>query len=195
MSDETTNYYVPKRLNNVGVLAVFDDEANQIVSALIKELNAKRQALVLYIGNELATIKTESKDEIYQYFWRLWLMLNEGEELQAVDTKLARLNRLLRIIQGKPAPKGTLPDDTVQAAREVPIESLLDQQTLSRSSYNFTALCPLHDDHSPSLRIYKEQNRAWCYVCNDGGDSIKLYMLINGCDFKTAVTELVGDVQ
>jgi hypothetical protein len=52
MSDETTNYYVPKRLNNVGVLAVFDDEANQIVSALIKELNAKRQALVLFKASQ-----------------------------------------------------------------------------------------------------------------------------------------------
>jgi DNA primase len=181
------------RLSDTEVVAIFP-EAKQIVPALIKELNSKRKALVLFIGNQLAVIKAESKDEVYRYFWRLWLMLNEGNELQEVDSKLARLNRLLRIIQGKPTPKGTLPDDMVQAAREVPIEGLLDQQTFRRSGYNFTALCPLHDDHDPSLRIYKEQNRAWCYVCNDGGDSIKLYMLMNGCDFKTAVMELAGGV-
>ena len=179
--------------SNKELLEIFP-QAKHIVLALIKELNAKRKALVLYITKELSAIKAESKDEVYRYFWRLWLMLNQGQELQEVDSKLARLNRLLRIIQGKPAPKGSLPDDMVQAAREVPVESLLDQQTFRGNGYNFTALCPLHDDHDPSLRIYKEQNRAWCYVCNDGGDSIKLYMLMNDCDFKTAVTELAGGV-
>lgn len=177
------------RLTDKELIAIFP-QAKQIVPALIKELTAKRKALVLYITNRLAAIKAESKDEVYRYFWRLWLMLNEGEELQEVDNRLARLNRQLRIIQGKPVPKGTLPDYMVQAAREIPVESLLDRQVIRRN----TALCPLHDDHNPSLHIYREQNRAWCYVCNDGGDSIKLYMLINGCDFKTAVTELVGAV-
>jgi hypothetical protein len=179
------------KLTDAEVLATFP-EAKQIVPDLIEELNDRRKELVTYIGDELTAIKAASKDEVYRHFWRLWLMLNEGEELQAVDSKLARLNRLLRIMQGKPAPKGALPDDMVQAAREVPIESLLDQQTFRGNGYNFTALCPLHDDHDPSLRIYKEQNRAWCYVCNDGGDSIKLYMLMSACDFKTAVHELAG---
>lgn len=187
-----TRNATPARLSSTELIAIFP-EAKQIVPALIKELNTKRKALVLYIGNELAAIKAESENEVYRHFWRLWLMLNEGEELQIVDSKLARLNRLLRRIKGIPAPKGTIHDDMLEAARAVPIQSLLDHR-LRRSGQNLVGLCPLHDDHNPSLRIYKEQNRAWCYVCNDGGDSIKLYMLMNGCDFKTAVTELAGGV-
>lgn len=178
------------RLTNPELIAIFP-EAKQIIAALIKELAAKCEALVLYIGNELVAIKAESKDEFYHYFWRLWLMLNEGEELQETERKLARLNRLQNVINGKPVPGGMLPDGMVAAARAVPITDILGTP-LKRSGKDYVCLCPLHDDHSPSMRVYVEQNRAWCYVCDDGGDTLRLYMLTNGFDFKTAVQELAG---
>lgn len=36
------------------------------------------------------------------------------------------------------------------------------------------ALCFMHDDHRPSLTIYKDSNTWFCYTCNKGGDVIKL---------------------
>jgi hypothetical protein len=178
------------RLTDSELIAIFP-EAKQIIAALIKELAAKCEVLVLYIGKELAAIKAESQDEFYRYFWRLWLMLNAGEELQETERKLARLKRLQNVINGKPAPRGMLPDDMVASARAVPITDILDTP-LKRSGKGYVCLCPLHDDHSPSMRVYVEQNRAWCYVCDDGGDTLRLYMLMNGFDFKTAVQELAG---
>ncbi len=179
-----------KKLTDAELFNVFPEE-KQIVPALITELGGKRKTLVLYIGRELAAIKAQSKDKFYRYFWRRWLMLNEGEELQEVDRKLAHLHRLLNQIQGKPAPKGQLPDDMVEAARTVPITDIIGE-LVRRSGKDYLCVCPLHEDHDPSMRVYVEQNRAWCYVCHDGGDSIKLHMLISGCDFKTAVRELAG---
>jgi hypothetical protein len=197
----TTNQYnlftgsnaLATRPTGAELIAIFP-EAKQIVPALIKELNARRKALVLYIGDAIALVNAESDDEIYRYFWKLWLMLNEGEELQAQDRKLLQLYRLQNIIDGKPAPIGMLPDSLIEAARAVPVTDIVGEP-MRRSGKDYLLVCPLHEDHDPSMRIYVEQNRAWCYVCNDGGDSIKLCMLINDYDFKTAVTELARGVQ
>ena len=179
------NAQAPK-LTDTELLAIFP-EAIQIILALIKELTIQRKLLIKYIAKALQDINTESEDEIYRYFWRRWLSLNEGAELQEVERKLARLRRLQNIIDGKPAPKGMLPDDMIEAARAVPITDIIGEPVRRN-----LCLCPMHEDHSPSMRVYTEQNRAWCYVCDNGGDSIQLYMLITGSDFKTAVKELAG---
>ena len=179
------NAQAPK-LTDTELLAIFP-EAIQIILALIKELTIQRKLLIKYIAKALQDINTESEDEIYRYFWRRWLSLNEGAELQEVERKLARLRRLQNIIDGKPAPKGMLPDDMIEAARAVPITDIIGEPVRRN-----LCLCPMHEDHSPSMRVYTEQNRAWCYVCDNGGDSIQLYLLITGSDFKTAVKELAG---
>lgn len=168
---------------------VFLVDAREIVSALIDELTNKRESLVQRIGDELARITAGSEDEAYRHFWRVWLMLNGGEELQEVDRKLAYQHRLQRDIDGKPAPHGTLTDELIEAARGVPITDIVGEP-----ARGCVCICPLHDDSRPSMRIYTEQNRAWCYVCNDGGDPIKLRMLMTGSDFQGAVRELAGGV-
>jgi hypothetical protein len=175
------------KLSDTEAVATFYDDAKVIVPALIKELAIQRKLLIKYIAKALQDINTESEDEIFRYFWRRWLSLNEGEELIIIERKLARLRRLQNIIDGKPAPKGMLPDDIVEAARAVPITDIIGEPVRRN-----LCLCVLHEDHSPSMRVYTEQNRAWCYVCDNGGDSIQLYMLITGSDFKTAVKELAG---
>jgi hypothetical protein len=190
---ETKERVAPQKLNDAQLLDAFP-EAKQIVPDLIAELIGERQGLVAAIGDALALINAQSDDEAFIYFWTLWLMLNEGQELQAVDTKLSQLYRLRNVIEGKPAPKGKLSENDIEAARAVPIADIIGEP-VRRSGKDYLCLCPMHDDHSPSLHVYTEQNRAWCYSCNDGGDSIKFYMLINGCDFKTAVMELAGGMR
>ncbi len=178
------------KLSGVELIAVFP-EAKHIVPALIKELYAKRKALVLYIGKRLAEIKAASIDEVFRYFWRLWLMLNEGEELQELDNKLARLYRLQNIIDGKPTPKGALPEGAIEAAHDYPIQDLFDTN-FRRSGNNLVGLCPFHDERTPSFYIFVKQNRAHCFGCNKSLDVIDAYMELNECSFKAAVTALAG---
>lgn len=192
MNKHTLSDYTPPKQTDSQAIATFHVEAKKIVPALIKEKAARRKVLVQLIGDSIALINAESDDETYRYFWKLWLSLNEGEELQKVDRELARLHRLQNMIDGKPVPKGMLPNDLLEAARTVPITEIIGEP-VRRSGKDYLCVCPLHEDHDPSMRVYAEQNRAWCFVCNDGGDSIRLYMLINECNFKTAATELAGN--
>ncbi len=96
------------------------------------------------------------------------------------------------MIKGWSAPKGTLTDNLIQAAREVPVESLLNQP-LKRSGRTLTGLCPFHTERTPSFHVYPRENRAWCFGCNQGGDTITVAMLLHGCDFKNAVLLLRGE--
>ncbi len=55
------------------------------------------------------------------------------------------------------------------------------------------ALCPLHPDHDPSLRIETRGDKAglWrCDPCGEGGDVFKLAELALGWDFATAIERL-----
>jgi DNA primase len=193
----TANQYDTSNIENTYVkpsdaeLLVIFPEAKQIVPALLKEFQQQRRELVEKIEVELRDINAESSNESYRYYWRSWLKLTLGEELQSIDRHITRLSRQLRIIKGTPTPKGALTDDMIQAAREVPVESLFDQQ-FRRSGHNLVGLCEFHDENTPSFHIYVEENRGWCFGCNQGGNTIDVYMLLQDCDFKEAVLALTG---
>lgn len=70
----------------------------------------------------------------------------------------------------------------IEKARDVPIDHLLD-------SVKGFALCPIHDDHKPSM--YIKNGFGYCFTCNEVVDSIRLLMVRNHLTFKEAVGRLV----
>jgi hypothetical protein len=182
----------PKTIqSDAELLATLLPEAKSTIQKLLKSYKQQRTELVKVIAERLAAIKAESSDEMYQYFWRKWLAVTLGEDLQITDGHIARLSRQLQLIKGKATPKGVMTQDLIEKARDIPVESLFNQQ-FRRSGRNLVGLCPFHDERTPSFHIYTEENRGWGFCCNQGGDSIKLYMLLYDCDFKEAVLTLSG---
>jgi hypothetical protein len=47
--------------------------------------------------------------------------------------------------------------------------------------------CPWHEDKTPSMAVYRRDNRAWCYSCNRGGDVLDITALFIKRDIKEAV--------
>ena len=180
---------IPKRPTDAELLDTFP-EAKDIIPAKIRELEQQRNILVSSIKKRLTAINTEP-DELTRWFCRKWLKLNEGEELLAIDKHLARLKRQLRYIQGFSPRKGALTDELIEAARTVPVESLLEMP-LKRSGRTLTCCCPFHEERTPSFHVYIAENRAWCFGCNQGGDTIAVAMLLQDCSFKEAVLTLTG---
>jgi DNA primase len=67
---------------------------------------------------------------------------------------------------------------------------------LKKDGANFKGLCPLHDDHTPSLVVYPDSQRWRCYGCNKSGDCFEWNMQTAHIDFPTALAqlrELCGD--
>lgn len=77
----------------------------------------------------------------------------------------------------------------VEDAKAYPISNLL------KFNREKKAPCPFHSEKTPSLHLYKEKNKTWCFGgCGKGYDAIDIYMKTMGVDFKTAVNELCGMV-
>lgn len=51
--------------------------------------------------------------------------------------------------------------------------------------------CPIHNGTDRNLLLHDDH--FYCFVCNEGGDAIRLVRHIFGCDFKTALNRLNAD--
>jgi DNA primase len=71
-----------------------------------------------------------------------------------------------------------------ERARSYPIRDLIKVNRENK------ALCPFHDDRTPSMHVYHD-NHAFCFVCMKRADAIDIYMAINNVDFKTAIAALI----
>ncbi len=57
----------------------------------------------------------------------------------------------------------------------------------------YTAICPFHDDHDPSLSISQEKQLYKCFVCNNGGNAYTFVKNFKKVPFLQAVKE-VADI-
>ncbi len=51
----------------------------------------------------------------------------------------------------------------------------------------YAGLCPFHDDHDPSMRVYPDRESYKCWVCNEGGDVFSWIMKREGVGFPEAI--------
>lgn len=80
----------------------------------------------------------------------------------------------------------------VEAVRDaVDIVDIASEHTkLRRSGRRHTGLCPLHKEKTPSFSVDPVQALFYCFGCGQGGDAIKLHMLLSGDDFPAAIEAL-----
>lgn len=63
-------------------------------------------------------------------------------------------------------------NQTIQRLRELPIEGVAERLGLKVSHHK--ALCPFHDDTTPSLTFHQARNTYRCFVCNAHGGTIDM---------------------
>lgn len=63
---------------------------------------------------------------------------------------------------------------------------------LIRKGKNYTALCPFHDDHHPSLVVDVAKQTFHCFACGEHGDVIGFVQKIENCGFTEAIAKLSG---
>jgi DNA primase len=56
------------------------------------------------------------------------------------------------------------------------IFQVLNHYGLKPNKHGFI-LCPFHDDHSPSLKVYPKTNTFHCFGCGKSGDVIEFIQL------------------
>jgi len=117
----------------------------------------------------------------------LWEQDARDDKLQDLKRQLVRFKRFI------PEGESTLgvTEAQIQDARDVPILDLVDSPSTNGMR---KILCPLHEERTPSCKVYVKTNGFWCFGCNRGGDTIDLVMARDEVDFVTAVKQLTGGV-
>lgn len=70
------------------------------------------------------------------------------------------------------------------------VDVLREYIRVDKAGINYKALCPFHNEKTPSFMINEEKQIWHCFGCGKGGDVFKFIMEIEGLDFKEVLKML-----
>lgn len=159
---------------------------------ILQQLSFYKTRKTLLEARKLArrnALKGKCKDEFSVWVMDYVIEQDIGLELKEVNRHMLRLKNYLNVLHPSLSNPKMLSDDQIVTAKTVPIESLLSQP-LRKSGDRLYSACPLHNEKTPSFVVYKNTNTAWCFGCQQGGDTIKLTQLLHDYSFREAVNYL-----
>jgi hypothetical protein len=83
----------------------------------------------------------------------------------------------------------------ITSARATPVVAVAAALGLGkprREGSEWKVSCPLHEDHTPSLRLNPAKGLWFCDPCNEGGDMIALWRATRRVSFRDAVWDLLS---
>lgn len=171
------------KYNREELLEIFP-EAREIIPEKIKETEISYQKKKNEIKELLRKFENHKDSYFIDSFIEIFLM----EDLLKYKSRLINLKLFL-----KPKNKNVsgVSDEEIQIAQEYPIEKIAEQYLdLERVGNKYKALCPFHNEKTPSFYLFTDSNRYYCFGCNEGGNVINLTMALFGIDFINAVKML-----
>lgn len=87
---------------------------------------------------------------------------------------------------------GGIPEEIIQQVREAAdiVEVISEHLKLKQSGRNFKAICPFHQDRTPSFVVSPEKQIYHCFGCGAGGNVFNFLMEIEKISFVEAVREV-----
>lgn len=135
------------------------------------------------------------KDDFSRFFWKEAYKTEVNPLFIESLEQLERLKRLKILTANTEHSKNMVNFEQKKAiAKQTPILSLYPFKSLKKLGSRYTALCPLHDEDTPSFVIYPD-NSFHCFGCQAHGDVIDFIRKIKGCSFREAIGQLTGVAQ
>ena len=180
--------YSPEFISDMDLISIF--KPISIIKENILEYKSNIKAINKEYDKTLVrmmSIKSISFDKnISELFAvRLWVDFFNPIILN-FEKQLKRLDRLLQLSKKNVNDNKGITEEDVIRAKSIPIDSLIE---FDRTG---SAKCIWHDDRHPSLKLYRKENRCWCFACNQGGDAIDVVRKIYEVDFIQAVKKLIN---
>lgn len=167
--------------------AVASDEGQEMIREKLLEYSGKMTEL----NNKLNDIKFNSAScsDAEDWFYEWWIE-DLVDDIKKLKSTMYRFKLMLKhddmdqINLNKEW-------DLEAIKKEVLIIEIMDRSPEQKNDTYDLYRCPIHNERTPSFRVYKDQNSWYCYgACQKGGSVIDLYMEINDCDFVTACKAL-----
>ena len=82
-----------------------------------------------------------------------------------------------------------MPEPKEEIRQRIDIADLISEYLTTKpaGSGSFKALCPFHNEKSPSFYISRDKQIWHCFGCDKGGDIFSFVMEMDGMDFPTAL--------
>jgi DNA primase len=114
------------------------------------------------------------------------------------QTALRKFGIASKVKRGKnnQARMGTIPSETIEqiaAANDI-VEVIGSYFPLKRAGANFKALCPFHQEKTPSFMVSPSRQTFHCFGCGAGGSVFRFVMDYEHTDFPSAVRKLATRV-
>lgn len=89
---------------------------------------------------------------------------------------------------------GQIPDHVIDEVRQRAdiVEVVSSYLPLKKAGANYRALCPFHQEKSPSFNVNPQRQIFHCFGCGEGGNVITFVMKREGLSFPEAVKSLAG---
>ena len=126
-----------------------------------------------------ATFFMEHEADYNNEFISLHWAKEDLKEVRKLLGKLKVLSEKVKDLSKEP----DITDFMVETARAYPMDKLVEFQKNK-------ALCPAHEDKTPSLYYDKKRNRAHCFACDKSWNPIDWLIEFDGMSFKEAVKQL-----
>lgn len=157
-----------------------EDVGQEVLGMIWREKQKERDELVEMIGASWVKEEEEGLEAVKKRYF----VFCKQDELKRLDSDLWSLSAVL----GYNERAGDI-EQRIQNAKNVSLLVLFGVD-----SWKKPLCCPIHQDKSPSLRLYEKTNTWHCFGCHQGRDSIDLLVLRDGLSFMEAVQQLCPTV-
>ncbi len=84
-----------------------------------------------------------------------------------------------------------MPEVTDQIKERLGVAEVIGEYLkLEKAGSNYKALCPFHNEKTPSFMVNTEKNFWYCFGCQKGGDIFSFVMEMEGLEFREALERL-----
>ena len=84
--------------------------------------------------------------------------------------------------------------DRVREATDI-VDLISEVTKVRRSGRTFMAICPFHEEKTPSFHVFPESGRYKCFGCGEGGEVFNFLMKRNNIGFREVVEELAREAR
>jgi len=137
--------------------------------------------------SRLLRLQAANQGEDRQYFPAIWKAAAHRLSLTSLPSPNER--KIESVM-------GTIPSESIEqiaAANDI-VEVIGSYFPLKRAGANFKALCPFHQEKTPSFHVSPQRQTFHCFGCGVGGSVFRFVMDYEHIDFPSAVRKLAARV-